>query len=251
MIDALYQKMAIPDACHLGKRVFKTLFHENAVLGATDKKAFREDIDTVTWEYTLKPATIPIPAYEDDKREYVEVALLQVNVHTPQRIGRIAEVIQRAIPYPLIVVFSLETKCALNVAQKRFSQAERGAIVAEDIRTTRWIDLEAPSALEEEFLCSLAVPTLPHTNFYAFYSAIVDRCIALECARFTGKYCPGVVPEEREVRLGRLAASRALEDRIAERKAAIRTETQFNRQVELNAEIKRLEQELRQVAASL
>jgi len=251
MIDALYQKMAIPDACHLGKRVFKTLFHENAVLGATDKKAFREDIDTITWQYTLKPATIPISAYEDDRREYLEVALLQVNVHTPKRIGRIAEVIQRAIPYPLIMVFSWETKCALSVAQKRFSQAERGAIVAEDIRTTQWIDLEAPSALEEEFLCSLAVPTLPHTNFYAFYSAIMDRCIALECARFTGKYCPSVVPEERESRLSRLAASRALEDRIAERKAAIRTETQFNRQVELNAEIKRLEQELRQVAASL
>jgi hypothetical protein len=60
-----------------------------------------------------------------------------------------------------------------------------------------------------------------------------------------------VGPEEREARLSRLAASRALEDRIAERKAAIRTETQFNRQVELNAEIKRLEQELRQVATSL
>lgn len=79
----------------------------------------------------------------------------------------------------------------------------------------------------------------------------MDRCIALECARFTGKYCPSVGPEEREARLSRLAASRALEDRIAERKAAIRTETQFNRQVELNAEIKRLEQELRQVATSL
>src|SRR5262249_17221838 len=158
----------------------------------------------------LKPATIRIPSYEDDRREYLEVALLQVNLHTPQRIGRIAEVIQRAIPYPLIVAFSWETKCALSVAQKRFSQAERGAIVAEDIRTTRWIDLAAPSALEEEFLCSLAVPTLPHTNFYAFYSAIMDRCIALECARFTGKYCPSVAPEQREARVNRLAASRAL-----------------------------------------
>ncbi len=251
MIVVLYQKMAIPDVCLLGKRVFKSLFQENAVLGATDKKAFREDIDTITWQYTLKPATIPIPTYEDDKREYLEVALLQVNLQTPQRMGRIAEVMHRAIPYPLIIVFCWETKCALSIAHKRFSQAERGAIVAEDIRTTRWIDLEAPSAVEEEFLCSLAVPTFSHTNFYAFYSSIVDRCIALECARFTGKYRPGVLPEEREARLNRLAASRALEDRIAERKATIRTETQFNRQVEMNAEIKRLEQELRQTAEFL
>lgn len=146
-------------------------------MGATDKKACREDIDTITWQYTLKPSTIPIPAYEDDSRQYLEVALLQVSLQTPHRIGRIAEIIQRAIPYPLVVIFSLESKCALSVAHK--------------------------------------------------------------------------APEQREARLNWLAASRALEDRIAERKAAIRAETQFNRQVELNAEIKRLEQELRQVADSL
>ena len=58
MTDALYASMAIPAACQLGKRVFKKLFHENAKLGATDKKAFREDIDTITWRYTLKPSTI-------------------------------------------------------------------------------------------------------------------------------------------------------------------------------------------------
>src|ERR1700704_821863 len=97
---------------HLAKRVFKSLFHENAVLGITDKKAFRDDVDTIMWQYTLKPTTIPIAAYEDDTREYLEVALLQVNLQTPQRIGRIAEIIHRAIPYPLIVVFSWESKCA-------------------------------------------------------------------------------------------------------------------------------------------
>ena len=67
MIETLYKRMVIPDACHLGKRVFKKLFHENAKLSATDKKAFREDIDVITWQYTLKPSTIPIQAYEDDQ----------------------------------------------------------------------------------------------------------------------------------------------------------------------------------------
>ena len=47
MIETLYKKMAIPDACLLGKRIFKKLFHDNAKLGATDKKAFREDIDVI------------------------------------------------------------------------------------------------------------------------------------------------------------------------------------------------------------
>src|SRR5680860_494466 len=99
MTDALYASMGIPDACQLGKRVFKKPFHENAKLGATDKKAFREDIDTVTWQYTLKPSTIPIQPYEDDQREYHEVAVLHVNLKTRKRTARIAEIMHRAIPY--------------------------------------------------------------------------------------------------------------------------------------------------------
>lgn len=113
--------MAIPDNCRLGKRVFKKLFHENAKLGATDKKAFREDIDVITWAYTLKPSTIPIRAYEDDRREYHEVAILQADLKTLNRTSRIAEIIHRAIPYPLLIVLSYKTAGALSLAHKRFS----------------------------------------------------------------------------------------------------------------------------------
>ena len=49
-MKSFYERMAIPDTCHLGKRVFKKLFHENAKLGVTDKKALRDDIDVITWQ---------------------------------------------------------------------------------------------------------------------------------------------------------------------------------------------------------
>ena len=127
MIDVLYEKMAIPDTCHLGKRVFKKLFHENAKLGVTDKKAFRDDIDTISWQYTLKPSTIPITVYKDDQKDYPEIAILQVDLKTLNRTKRIAEIIHRAIPYPLVVAFVFEKSCALSLAHKRYSQAEKGA----------------------------------------------------------------------------------------------------------------------------
>ncbi len=188
MIETLYEKMAVPDACHLGKRVFKKLFHENTKLGVTDKKAFREDIDTITWQYTLKPSTIPIQAYEDNQREYHEVAILQVDLKTLNRTSRIAEVIHRAIPYPLVIVFAFRTTCALSLAHKRFSQAEKGAIVAEDFIITDWIDLSAPTPVQQAFLDSLTVSDLPHTHFFALYSALTDRLVALDCARLTSEY---------------------------------------------------------------
>lgn len=251
MINVLYDSMAIPEACQLGKRVFKKLFHENAPLGVTDKKAFREDIDTITWQYTLKPSTISIQAYEDDTREYHEVALLQVDLKMQRRTGRIAEVMHRAIPYPLVVVFVFETQCALSLAHKRFSQAEKGAIVAEDFRLTDWIDLSAPTPMQNAFLISLAVSALPHTHFFAFYSALVDRLVALDCARLTGDYRMESVAAKRRARRERLAACHELEVRIAEHRTAINKETQFNRQVELNTKMKDLEKQLQTMTAGL
>jgi len=244
MIQVLYNSMAIPDSCQLGKRVFKKLFHENAKLGVTDKKAFREDIDTITWQYTLKPSTIPIQVYEDKHREYLEVAVLQVNLKTLRRTSQIAEVMHRAIPYPLVIVFALEPVCALSVAHKRFSQAEKGAIVAEDFIITDWIDLSAPKAIQKDFLASLAMSALPHTHFFAFYSALLDRFVALDCARLTGEYRLESAATKRRVRRKRLAACHELETKIAEHKAAINKETQFNRQVELNTKMKELEKRL-------
>jgi hypothetical protein len=68
---SILNSFAFPESCKLGKRVFKKLFEENAALGVTDRKALRDDLDSVTWAYTLKPSTIPIQPYQDAEREYL------------------------------------------------------------------------------------------------------------------------------------------------------------------------------------
>ena len=79
----------------------------------------------------------------------------------------------------------------------------------------------------------------------------MDRLIALDCARLTGAYRIESVPDRRAGRREQLAACHELEVRIAEHKAAIKKEARFNHQVELNARIKELEQQLRQRASEL
>jgi len=251
MIDVLYDHMGIPDTCHLGKRVYKKLFHENAQLGVTDKRAFRDDIDVITWVYTLKPNTIAIQAYEDDEREYHEVAVLQIDAKTQLRTNRIAQIIHRAIPYPIVAVFAYRTACALSLAHKRFSQAEKGAIVADDFCTTDWFDLSTPSEIHRAFLSSLSVADLPHTHFLAFYSGLFDRLIALDCARLTGRYRIEAAAERRETRQQCLAQCRDLESRIAEVRAAAKREKQISRLTELNVEIRRLQGQLAKLTTNL
>ena len=153
--EQLYASIGISEGCRLGKRIFKKLFHENSQLGTTDKKAFKDDIDKVTWMFKLEPNSVSIPALSNEEREYLEVAVLQVDCKTQRRTGRIGQIIHRAIPYPLMIVFSYESSILISLAHKRFSQSEKGAIVADKFHNSDWVDLTCPSDVQTSFLESL------------------------------------------------------------------------------------------------
>ena len=135
-LDSLLQHLEIPKACELNKPVYKKLFLDNGVLGAADKKCLKDDVNRVRWLYTLKPSTINIAPYADAVREYPEVAILQVELANPNRIGRIAHFINRSIPYPIVLLFTLDvdgqTSVALSLADKRINQADKEKWVLED-----------------------------------------------------------------------------------------------------------------------
>lgn len=273
MNDILLFKLGLPDASYLGKRIFKKHFFENATLTPADKKSLQDDVGTITWQYTLKPNTIQIKPYTDEQREYLEIAILEITLRSLRNYKHLAEVIHRAIPYPLLLVFvqNLRTsneeledddnsedmpretvsKVALSVAPKRFSQAEKGAIVAEEFFTTGWIDFEKLSDIEQTFLDRLNLSGLPHTHFLAFYLALVDRFIALDCASLTGKYRLDNEEISQEARRQQLTVCHDIEGKIIKLRATLRKETQFNRKVELNVQIKQLDKQLQKESTSL
>ncbi|NLN42781.1 MAG: DUF4391 domain-containing protein, partial [Methanosarcina sp.] len=246
MNEILLSRFGFPEASDLGKRVFKKHFFENATLTPADKKSLQDDVGTITWQYTLKPSTIQIKPYTDEQREYLEVAVLEITLRSPRNYKRLAEVIHRAIPYPLLLVFiqnseagsdeleddenledmprETESKVALSVAPKRFSQAEKGAVVVEEFFTTGWIDLEKISDIEQAFLDTLNLSNLPHTHFLAFYSALMDRFIAFDCASLTGKYLLGNEEISQEARRQQLTVCHELEGKIIKLRAILRKE---------------------------
>jgi len=247
---------AFPESARLGKRIFKKLFEENATLTVTDRKALRDDLDVLTWAYTLKPSTVPIQPYQDSEREYLEIAVLEADLKSPKRVARLAQIIHRAIPYPVILLFNHQSSIQnhqfqISLAHKRFSQAEKGAVVADDFLATSWIALADPSPPQQAFVASLRFADLPQTHFYALYSAWADRLVALACADLSGAFRLKTTPERRGQRKARLTECRALEARIQGLRTKIRKEAQFNRQVEFNTQIKQLERALREEVARL
>ncbi|NOX25434.1 MAG: DUF4391 domain-containing protein [Deltaproteobacteria bacterium] len=258
-----YEKLAIPDSCYLGKRVFKKLFYENTRFNATDKKTFRNDVETIEWRYTLKPETINISRYEDDEREYFEVAVIQVTLKEPKRYRRIAQIIQRAIPYPLLIVFRHGAAIALSVAAKRINRADREKILTEELQETHWLNLENLLDYEKEFLEKFGITNYSYNNFYEFYNDLTDRITTLNCAVHTG--CYSLTTEGTETcekaghyntsetgnRLKRLQELERLQQEKAELRNRLKKEKNMGTQVELNTQVKKISDQIKSITSQL
>jgi len=240
-LERFYRNLAVPEACALGKRIYKTQFYENGQLNAADRKAFVEDIDYIEWRYTLKPSTINIPKHDDETHEYLEVAVLLVLLTDIRRSARIAAVIQKAIPYPLLIILICGEQVELNVAEKRINRADSNKIVVEAIHDTGWISLGTPEPWQADFLDDFCITNFSYQNFLAFYQDIVKRFISLKCAVYTGQYslktANGISDADRLEGLRQIGKHQ--QERI-ETRNKLKKEKNLGTQVQLNSRIKQI-----------
>lgn len=228
----MYKCLNIPDSCFIGNTIYKKLFYENADLSTNDKSLFTDTINKVTWLYCLKPETINISAYKDEVREYPEVEVIEVLLHKDYKLKRIAEIIMRTIPYPMVLIFRLEGKVKFYVAHQRTNQSDSSKNTIEEFISTDW--LESDSALFDK----LDIKQMRFTNFCALYSDIVDTISIYNLSTIIPTDDNITGAEARELS----AQIEDIEQEITSLRAKLKKETQFNRKVELNIEIKRLEQ---------
>lgn len=193
-IAAFFEHLALPRSSEVGKRIFKKLFYKNGQLNATDKKAFQEDIDFIEIRNSLSPSSANIQAYRDDENEYEEIQILHVALSSGKRVSRIADVIQKAIPYPVVIVASCNDDICINAALKRINKADQSKLVIEEAHETGWFSLASPEEWQQDFLKQLHATTFSFQNLYDFYTDAVNRIIAFKCASHTGEYT--LLPQE-------------------------------------------------------
>ena len=159
--EAFLEGLNVPNSCVLNKPLFKKMFQEHADLDAKDKKALKDDVDKIRWLYTLKPSTINIAPFSDDLRDYGELAFLHVELSNTKSAERIGQLINRAIPYPLVIFFvHAENKgtegtgdsdsnvrekqhdkeqLAICLADKRINRADQAKWVIEELQLSPWL----------------------------------------------------------------------------------------------------------------
>ena len=197
----------------------------------------------------LKPTTIGVPAFRDDIREYLEIAVLSLTLRPGAKALRLIELVHRAIPYPVFLIQSQPTGIALSLAHLRWSQGEAGQTVLDGSLITAALETGTP--VTNAFLASLNVSSQPRQHLKALYQGWIERFEAYAAARLTGGFAPATDAAAAARRRAALAEHERLTHEIANLRARAAKETQLNRRVEFNLQVKQLESRLAEALSSL
>ena len=234
--------MNIPKSCEVGNTIFKKLFYENASMNSKDKEIFTNHINKIIWQYSFKEETINIKPYKDDVREYDEVALIEVRLEENNKYKRIAEIIQRAIPYPIILVFSYKDLFLINLAHKRLNKGDESKNTVEEFIFTDWIRANELQKRDKAFLNSIDIKNLSYTNFYKFYSDYIDK-VNLYNASIYQNNLEALKNKDADTVKKLVDEMEMIDKQIHDLKSKISKEKQMNKIIDLNIKIKSLEKQ--------
>ncbi len=232
--------LAIPPDALVDRRVPKTLLIENGAFAAGDRRHIQEGIEELRWLAALKPTTISITEYRDAEREYLEIAVLKLNLRPAARGDRLVELVHRAVPYPVLLIAWRDGTPEISLAHKRRSLGEADkTVIDSEIFVARACGDQA-NALVMSFRDALSLARQPRHTLHALYQGWIDTVQAFRAATITGAFrLPATTPAAAD-REAALREYRDLNARIANIRSAASKEKQMSRRADLNIELARL-----------
>lgn len=270
--EQLISALRLPAEATVGQRVPKKMLAENLTSRSTatsaDRKLLHEQIEEVTWVAALKPTNAGIPVYQDEVRSYLELAVLSVRLREGSQlapipakvspsVARLAELVHRAVPYPVLLVLDDDARLYLSLVHIRWAQKETDkAVLDGDLIQGVFVHNGSPAASVMDadtvnaFINAMDLSKQPRTDLLTLYQGWMDTLSAWQAAAVTGRFeC--VSPQQATARRAALRRCHELDAQISSLRAAASKEKQMARQVAANLEIKALMAERQQAANSL
>ena len=271
-VAAVIHALHLPASCRVDQRVPKKMLAEHGAPTVADRRLLTDGIEELQWIAALKPSTVAIPEHRADGREYLEVAVLSVQVRathgkTSQWL-RLAELVHRAVPYPVLLIQTLvqtaaatpddgpprrQAQLALSLAHRRAAQNEAGKIVidGELVRSELLGPDDSTAFPSGPLLEAMALDRQPHQDLMALYQGWMDCLTAAEAARLTGNFWLPNGPTAAAAQREALRTCQRLEQEAARLRSLAAKERQIPKQVDLNLELQRLDARLRAARAQL
>lgn len=245
--------LEVPTNCVVDSVIPKKEVFEAADLKNKDKRIFIDLIKQIKWCYNFTEDNIRVEKYVDEKRRYDEVELININlkydnVHKidvgkfkeDDKIDRIADIVMRFIPYPIILTMQYDNELKFYTAHIRESKADYDKIVIDGkILSTNWMNIDNLSEIEDDFISKIQFDNLDRTDFYSFYNSYFEAIVQHDGAIMAGGTVNLSVEEIRRI----YDEIYVLDLKIKEIEKEISEEDNFNAQMELNIKAHGFKQE--------
>lgn len=246
-VDDLIRALGLPQSARLNQRVPKKLLAEHGAATAADKRNIQDDVDEIVWLAALKPHLIGVSAYQDESRHYIELAVLSMTLKPGGKPGRLAELLHRAVPYPVLLASSSDAGLRLSLSHLRTSQNEADKNVLDG----EFLAVAMPPGDSERFLSAMALARQPQGDLFALYQGWMDCVAALDIAAETGHFQASQDRAQAVARHAALQKCRQVQARMAQLRAQAEKEKQLPRQVSLNQELRASQAELEALQKAL
>lgn len=214
--------IGLPKSTEFNRRIPKQKFYENISVSPTLKRVFIEQIKVIYWRNKVAATTMNLAAGDT----VTELEVFEIKLNGQQLDESVLRQIDKEIPYHILFLLEYEGKYQAWTAYKEAAASGTNAFKVGTYYHTDWLsEDELPLKVE-----GLSVDKV-YENFV--------RQIAGDALRSeTGKTESLKESVERDNR------RQELEKQVAALQTKVRKEKQLNKQVHLNAELKKLKKEL-------
>lgn len=208
----------IPTSTEFNRRIPKQMFYENLTISPALKRAFVNQIKTIYWRNKIASATVNLAAGE----KVTELEVFSIRLNQPSLDEAVLRQIDKQIPYHILFLLENEDTVQAWIGYKEASSGENAFKVDRYYHT----DWTTPDKLELR---------LEGLTMDAVYEGFV-RQIAGDMLSDSAETLKESVERSKK--------KADLEKKFAALQTKIRREKQLNRQMEMNAELKRLIREI-------
>ncbi len=213
--------LELPKSTEFNKRIPKQKFYENMDISPALKKVFAEQVKIIYWRNKIATSTTNLAAGAD----VTELEIFEIRLNSPIPDDSLLRQIDREIPYHILFLLEYQGKFQAWIGYKEAASSGNKAFKVNGYYHTDW--------LEEEEL-PLKLEGLSVDKVYEnFVRQIAGEKLQAENAE-----------ESLKESVARNEQRQALQKQIDALKVKIRKEKQLNKQMQMNAELKKLRKEL-------
>ena len=210
----------LPKSTEFNKRIPKQKFYEKLNVTPTLKRSFIDQIKTVIWRNKIAESTLNI----SPGKTVTEIEIFEIQLNSSELDTDVLKLIDKEIPYHIVFILSFDGKYQAWTAYKEEAASGNSAFKVDTYYHTEWV-------AEEEL--PLKADGLD-----------IDRVYENFVRQIAGDALKNVNDESLKESVEREKRREQLKKQIAVLEAKMRKEKQFNKQVEMNGQLKRLKKEL-------